>query len=659
MRLGLPDHGDKQTAESKKKALMSTKLPMLGEEVIHQTADGREIRVLETDLYTVEIVSDSGEGAQKCGQIFGSVSAKMGNGVWTVEIIPAEVQPPPRDPAGASGNRIRLGSAPVTNWGDKTNVVVAFNEQVVRYRHLLGALEENATILLENKWKTHDDEKIQAQWVEAIDELEAAGYRIVEVPMEEECLTVVDDARLGKNMFALGLLTYIFNRDVQLVRDQIAFAFRTKKQEVTEKNHALLELGVAWARDNLDFRVEVPPHPTEEPMVVMNGNQAIALGAIAAGMELAAMYPITPATSVSHHLGEVFETFGGVVHQAEDEIAAAGVAIGASYSGKVAFTITSGPGMALKTEFLGLAVMTEIPLVVVDVQRGGPSTGLPTKVEQSDLLSAIYGQPGDAPHVVLAPSSIEECFHSMITARRIAETFRMLVIVLSDANLATGVAPFPRPEMDSSWHSTPPDLSPVPEGLKPYDWDPKTGLSRRFIPGAPGGMHTLTGLAHDERSKVAYASDINQRSSQMRSRKLAVLQSTLRPPTVNGDDSGDLLVVGWGSTKGAIEEAVERARAEGLEVSSLHLTFLSPLEPGLKEIFNRFKKVMTVEINYSDDMGDPFITEENRRMGQLAWLLRAATLVDIDCWTRVLGEPLRPGAIHEVIRSSTPKGGNA
>jgi 2-oxoglutarate ferredoxin oxidoreductase subunit alpha len=659
MRLGLPDHGDKQTAESKKKALMSTKLPMLGEEAVHQTADGREIRVLETDLYTVEIVSDSGEGAQKCGQIFGAVSAKMGNGVWTVEIIPAEVQPPPRDPAGASGNRIRLGSQPVTNWGDKTNVVVAFNEQVLHYRHMLGALEDNAILLIENKWKTHDDEKIQAQWVEAISELEEAGYGIVEVPMEEECLKVVDDARLGKNMFALGLLTYIFNRDIQLVRDQIAFAFRTKKQEITDKNHALLEQGVAWARDNLDFRIEVPPHPSEEPMVVMNGNQAIALGAIAAGMEMAAMYPITPATSVSHHLGEVFEKFGGVVHQAEDEIAAAGVAIGASYSGKVAFTITSGPGMALKTEFLGLAAMTEIPLVVIDVQRGGPSTGLPTKVEQSDLLAAIYGQPGDAPHVVIAPSSIEECFHSMITARRIAESFRMLVIVLSDANLATGVAPFARPSMDPNWHSPPPDLSPIPEGLKPYDWDPKTGLSRRFIPGAPGGMHTLTGLAHDERSKVAYASDINQRSSNMRSRKLAVLQSTLRPPTVNGDDSGDLLVVGWGSTKGAIEEAVDRARAEGLKVSSLHLTFLSPLEPGLKEIFNRFKKVMTVEINYSDEIGDPFITEENRRMGQLAWLLRAATLVDVDCWTRVLGEPLRPGAIHEVIRRFIPKGGNA
>jgi 2-oxoglutarate ferredoxin oxidoreductase subunit alpha len=392
-------------------------------------------------------------------------------------------------------------------------------------------------------------------------------------------------------------------------------------------------------------------------MIVMNGNQAIALGAIAAGMELAAMYPITPATSVSHHLGEVFERFGGVVHQAEDEIAAAGVAIGASYAGKVAFTITSGPGMALKTEFLGLAVMTETPLVLVNVQRGGPSTGLPTKVEQSDLLAAIFGQPGDAPHVVLAPATIEGCFHAMITARQIAETLRTVVIVLTDANLATGVQPFARPELDPAWQAPPPDLSPAPEGTRPYEWDPQTGLSRRFIPGQPGGMFTMTGLAHDELSRVAYSSDINQRAASMRSRKIAVFQGTLKPPQAYGGESGDLLVVGWGSTRGAIEEAVDRARAEGLSVSSLHLTFLSPLEPGIREIFSRFKKVMTVEINYSDDKDAPYITEENRRRGQLAWLLRAHTLVDVGCWTRVLGEPLRPGVIHQVMRANTTEAG--
>ncbi len=606
-------------------------------------------KVIEAKEHTVEIVSDPGEGAQKCGQIFGSVSAKMGNGVWTVELIPAEIQPPPRMPAGASGNRIRIGTGAVTNWGDSTNLVVAFNEQVLLNRHRVDALADDAVILLENVWKDHADETIRRQWSAAMKELSSKRYRIVEIPMDEICRTVVDDPRKGKNMFALGLLSWIYERDMALVKDQIAYAFRKKKPEITEKNHQLLQLGYDWAAENLDFRVRVAPTPSDVPMVVMNGNQAIALGAVAAGMELAAMYPITPATSVSHQLGEMFERFGGTLHQAEDEIAAAGVAIGASYSGKVAFTITSGPGLALKTEFLGLAVMTEIPLVLVDVQRGGPSTGLPTKVEQGDLLAALFGQPGDAPHVVMAPATIEECFHAMVTARRIAEMFRMVVMVLSDANLATGVQPFPRPVPEASWVAGPPDQSAIPDGLRPYDWDQKTGLSRRFIPGQPNGMHTLTGLAHDENSKVAYSSDINQHSSTMRSRKLAVLHQALKRPEVYGDEEGDLLVVGWGSTKGAIEEAVERAREGGLRVSSLQLRFLSPLEPGLKEIFSKFDHVMTVEINYSDDPDDPYVTAETRRYGQLAWLLRAQTLVDVDCWTRVLGEPLRPQVIHDAI----------
>jgi 2-oxoglutarate/2-oxoacid ferredoxin oxidoreductase subunit alpha len=607
--------------------------------------------------HTVEIVSDSGEGAQKCGQIFGAVSAKMGNGAWTVEIIPAEIQPPPRDPAGGSGNRIRIGVGPVTNWGDATDLVIAFNEQVLLHRHRLGALAPEAIILLESHWATHPDEKVRRQWEAALEELASARYRIVEVPMEEQCLTVVENARRGKNMFALGLLTAIYGRDPELVREQIAHAFRKKSEEVYLRNVELLELGVRWAEENLDFRFEVPPTPTDQPMVVMNGNEAIALGAIASGMTMLAMYPITPATSVSHYLAEIFERFGGLMHQAEDEIAAAGVAIGASYAGQTAFTITSGPGLALKTEFIGLAVMTETPLVVVDVQRGGPSTGLPTKVEQSDLLTALYGAPGDAPKVVIAPSTMEECFHVMITARRIAEAFRCVVMVLTDANLATGVQPFPRPRLDPAWHARPIDLSAVAEGTRPYDWDPLTGLSRRLIPGQPGGMFTATGLAHDERSKVAYTSDVQQRSSAMRSRKLAVLQSLLQPPTVNGDPEGDLLVVGWGSTRGAIEEAVERAREAGRRVSSLHLTFLSPLEPGLGPILRRFGKVMTVEINYSDEPDDPYIDAENRRRGQLAHLLRAHTLVDVDCWTRVLGEPMRPGAILEAIESRLPQGG--
>lgn len=608
--------------------------------------------VLKRAEHTIEIVSDAGEGAQKCGQIFGAVSAKMGNGVWTVEIIPAEIQPPPRTAEGASGNRIRFGTGPITNWGDETNLVVAFNEQVLLGRHRLGALASDAIVLLENSWATHTNPDIRAAWDKALTELSAQSYRIIEVPMEQQCLTIDENPRKGKNMFALGLLAYLYDRSLERIEEQIAYAFRKKSEEVYQRNVALMRLGVDWAAANLDFRIEVPTIPPTESLVVMNGNEALGMGALASGMEFCAMYPITPATSVSHFLAEVFTKFGGILHQAEDEIAAVGAAIGASYAGKVAFTITSGPGFALKTEFIGLAVMTETPLVVIDVQRGGPSTGLPTKVEQSDLLAALFAEPGDAPRVVIAPATIEECFHAVITARQIAETFRAVVVILSDANLSTGVQPFPRPKPRKEWLAPTLDLQPVKQGQRAYEWDARTGISARAIPGQPGGMFTVTGLSHDEGSKVAYGAGVHQRATTMRSRKLAVLQQTLLRPTINGDHDGDLLVVGWGSTRGAIEEAVERARAEGIRASSVHLTFLSPLQPGLKGIFSHFRKVMTVEINYSDQPGDPFITEENRRRGQLAMLLRAQTLCDVDCWTRVPGEPLRPGLIHKAIRDA-------
>jgi 2-oxoglutarate ferredoxin oxidoreductase subunit alpha len=606
--------------------------------------------------HTVEIITNSGEGAQKCAQIFGQTCAKMGNGVWTVEIIPAEIEPPHHTVTSTSGNIIRFGTEKITNWGDQSKLAVAFNDQVCLSRHRLQSFDDNCIILHENVWENHEDEKIRTQYAEAMEEMSSKNYRFIGVPIEEETLKVVDNAQHGKNMFALGMLAEIYNRDVSIIEKQIANIFRHKPAKVTELNVQLVKNGMAWARENLDFQFDIKSIPAAEERIVMNGNQASALGAVAAGMEMCSMYPITPATSVSHELASIFESYGGMVHQAEDEIAACGVALGASFGGKVALTVTSGPGMALKTEFLALAIMTEIPMVVLNVQRGGPSTGLPTKVEQSDLLSSLYGQPGDAPRVVFAPRSIEECFHSMVTARRIAETFRCVVIVLTDANLASGVQQFTRPELDVRWQQDPIDLSPLPEGLRPYDWDPETGLSRRIIPGTPGGAHTVTGLAHDENSLVSYEPESNERGCKMRSRKLAVFQSTLVPPSVYGDDEGDLLVVGWGSTQGAIEEAVDRAREQGLKVSTCQLTFLSPLEPGLKEIFNRFKQVMTVEINYSDTLGDPYITEESRRIGQLAWVLRAQTLVDIDCWTSCPGQPLRPNDIYNSIIAKSEKG---
>jgi 2-oxoglutarate ferredoxin oxidoreductase subunit alpha len=619
------------------------------------SGDGR--RVTQTtkstervDQHVVEILSDSGEGAQTAGQMFGTISAKMGNSVWTVEIIPAEIEPPARSAAGASGNRIRIGSFPMTNAGDEADVVVGFNEQALMGGMSAGKFKPGALILLENMWGSHSDPAIAEAYRKVVDTLKADGYRLHEVPMEEECKKYVDNPQRGKNMFVLGLLCNLYSRNTDLVRKQIADKFRHKGDKVIQPNIQLLEAGYQWAEENLDVKYEVAPLKITEPQVVLDGNKAIALGIVAAGMEVCAMYPITPATSASHYLSEIFEGAGGVVHQAEDEIAACAFAIGASYAGKCAVTITSGPGMALKTELMALAVMAEIPLVLVNVQRGGPSTGLPTKVEQGDLLAAIFGSPGDTPKIVMAPSTIEDCFYSIITARKIAETFRTLVVVLSDANLATGQQAFTRPQFSKEWLAPPVDQSPVTKGRPAYDWDPVTGLSQRFIPGQPHGMHTLTGLAHTRESRVAYDPGVNQEGCRYRSLKLAAFQKTLKPPKVFGDPEGDLLIVGWGSTKGAIEEAVGRARHDGLSVSSLHLKFLQPMASGIREIMERFDKVMTVEMNYSDSPDDELINEDNRRYGNLAWLLRARYLIDVDCWTNVHGQPIQPGAIERKIR---------
>jgi len=612
---------------------------------------GVALGVTLVDEHILEIVSDSGEGAQTCGQMFADLCARNGNGIWTVEIIPAEIEPPKRSRAGASGNRIRIGSKPVANAGDSADVVVAFNDQVLYSRIDAGALRPGTLVFLDGSWAFHPDDEIVRQYREAIADFRARGYHVVEVPIERECLKHVEDARKGKNIWVLGMLCAMYSLDESRVRPGIARRFKKKGEETVQKNLDLFGAGFAWGLENLDRRFQVPAQSATQPMVVMNGNEALALGIMAAGMEVCSMYPITPATSVSHFLAANFEKTGGIVHQAEDEIAAIGFALGCSYAGKTAVTITSGPGFALKTEFLGLAVMGEIPLVVIVVQRGGPSTGLPTKIEQGDLLAALYASPGDNPKIVIAPATIEECFHFIITARKLAEEFRGPVVVLSDANLATGQQPFLKPHANAAWLAPPIDRMPWEGSLPPFAWDPETGLSRRPIPGQRGGEYILTGLAHDEHSHVAYESSINQRAMRMRSRKLAVLKSALRPPSIHGEPEGDLLVVGWGSTLGAIEEAVDRLRADRLRVSSLHLRFLSPLEPGLKEIFQRFRKVMTVEVNYSDDPGDPYITPESRRYSALAQLLRAHTLCDVDCWSRVPGNPIPPGSIERQLRS--------
>jgi 2-oxoglutarate ferredoxin oxidoreductase subunit alpha len=603
------------------------------------------------DQHIVEIVSDSGEGAQKCGQILGLVSGKMGNGVWTVEIIPAEIQPPARSQQGASGIRVRMGSKYMTNMGNEADMVVAFNEQVLYSRIQNGAYKPGTVVLLENMWAEDPEPAVREQYAEALADFKERGLVVHELPIQQECLKLVPDPRKGKNMFVLGMLCRIYKRDTDKAKEEIAKIFRKKSDKVIKINHDLFDAGYAFARDSVDYEFEIVSAKEDQlkAALVMNGNTAAGLGVMAAGMDLVSMYPITPATSASHYLADDFHLTGGFVHQAEDEIAAIGFAVGASYAGKTACTITSGPGIALKTEMIGLAVMAEIPLVIIDVQRGGPSTGLPTKVEQGDLLSCLFGAPGDSPKVVLAASTISECFHFVILARKLAESFRTPVLILTDANLATGVQAIERPEVTDEWFAPPVDQSPWNSDVPPYDWDEKTGLSERPIPGMRGGEYILTGLAHNRNSKIAYDTRSNQEGMEMRSRKLAALAATLKPPQVHGDPEGDLLIVGWGSTIGAIEEAVDLARAEGKKVSSLHIRFLSPLEPGLKEIFSGFRRVKTIELNYSDEPDAPLSGAENRRYAQLAYVLRAHTLMDVDCWSKVPGHPLSPATIGRVI----------
>jgi len=615
--------------------------------VLERPAAGKAATTLSEHI--VEIISDSGEGAQRCGQCFGAIAARMGYGVWTVEIIPAEIRPPARSVAGASGNRIRFGSRKITNGGNETDLAVAFNEQVLLGRVRAGELKPGATILLESMWREDRNKAIADSYAQMYEQFVAAGYDVHEIPMERECRTIVSDPRRGKNMFALGMLCAIYSLDMKLAAEQVALTFGKKDRSVVETNVRLMNAGAAWADANLDLKYGMPARAVTEPQIVVNGNTALALGVLASGMEICAMYPITPATSASHYLSDVFEKVGGVVHQAEDEIAACAFALGASYANKCAVTITSGPGYSLKQEGIGLAVMGEIPLVIVNVQRGGPSTGQPTKVEQGDLLTSMFGSHGDAPKVVMAASTIEDCFYAMITARKLAETFNMVVVVLTDAALATSQQPIPRPRFSPDWLAPPADQTAVPAGVKPYDWNPVTGLARRIVPGQPGGMHTLTGLAHDELSHVAYDPDINQKSIHARSLKLAALQKTLAPPAVFGPAAGELLVIGWGSTRGAIEEAVEGLQAEGHAVASVHLTFLQPMAPGLKEIMKNFRQVMTVEGNWCDQPEDALIDESNRRYSALAMLLRARTLVDVDCWCEVKGQPMKPAVVRAAL----------
>lgn len=603
--------------------------------------------------HIVEVISDPGEGARRCGQLLAAVAASAGNGIWMSEIIPADVELIPRSVGGATGVRVRIGAARVTNGGDQADLVVAFNEQVLLGRVQANELKPGTAVLLESLWGSHGDPAERAAYRETVQALRKDGYSIYELPLEARCGELVSDPRKGKGMFVLGLLCNLYGLERGLAHEQIARLFGNEDWKVIQSNIALYEAGADWGETYVGLKYHIPAPCCEVPQIVVDGNTALSLGVIASGMDICAVHPIRPAASAAHYLSEVFEKVGGVVHHAEDDIAACAFAIGASYAGKCAVTMTSGPGFSLMQEAIGLAVMAEIPLVVVNVQRGGPSNGQPNQAEQGDLPAAVSGSHGDAPKVVMAPCSIEDCFYSVITARKIAETFGMVVVVLSDASLAMAQQPFPRPAFSEDWLAPPVDQSPVAAGAQPYDWDPGTGLSRRFQPGRPGGTHTLTGLAHDRAGSVARDPAVNEEGLRARSLKLAALRGTLKPPPVFGGaegEGGDLLLVGWGSTMGAIEEAVTRLRAEDHAVSSMHLRFIQPMPPGIDEILGRFRRVMTIEGNWGDRLEGGLIDKGSRRHSALATMLRARFLVDVDSWSQVRGQPIKPGDICRAAR---------
>lgn len=415
--------------------------------------------------------------------------------------------------------------------------------------------------------------------------------------------------------------------------------------EKLDKNLTIFKNGFKQASASVETVFDVPvAQRSEGEKILLDGNTALALGVIDAGIRLFSGYPITPASSIMHTLAKTFPSYGGIVHQAEDEIAAIGAAVGSYYAGVPSITATSGPGLSLKQEFIGLSYASETPCIIVDVQRGGPSTGLPTRTEQTDLFAAAFGTHGDSAKVVISVANVEDCFYVPHVARYLAEKLRMPVIVLSDYITSVSYRVLDKMkvyemkdvnDIDDSvlkrFH-----LSRLPETIQMVK-------DNQSIPGEPDKMRRITGLNTDEKGGVMYTSESNQRSHDIRNEKLHHVRRALLKPEIIGEDSGDLLVVGWGSSRGVIEESINNARKQGLKVSGLHLKVVYPLPLMLKEIFSRFKRVVTAEVAYGDALKPtPFAT-----------LLRSETLVPVECGiAQATGRPMKPDQVLETIKVS-------
>ncbi|MCU0787403.1 MAG: 2-oxoacid:acceptor oxidoreductase subunit alpha [Verrucomicrobia bacterium] len=545
----------------------------------------------------IRIAGNSQDGIQAIGGFLARLAGRSEQEVMTFMTIPSTIS------GGPSIFQVRIGSGEVLSAGDEADVLLAFYQH--SYENHINSVRKGGIILFDA-----DHVKAKPEW--------EGEYRHIGIPISSLTVEAIGGTARdkGKNIFSLGLIARMFDLNVPKLEKLITEKFTGKNPSIAQNAITAFHAGYSFSLgslvDTFSFKDSVQ---RDRSQVVMNGNEALAFGLIAAGVRFGAGYPITPWSDIMEILRRDLPKYGGSFIQCEDEIASVSMAIGGSYAGRVAVTGSSGPGIALKSEAIGWAVMAEVPLIIVDVQRGGPSTGMPTNVEQSDLNIACFGGHGDAPRVVLAPSNVEDCFYSAIEAVNIAHKYNTPVFILSDQAIATRIEAFPEPDLASLCQNIMQDLAPV-EDFKPYDLSTPDGTVKRIVPGTrvmSGKYPVATGLEHDEMGHPSGSPKMHALMTAKRRKKMQSLADTLPKPQVYGPPEGNVLLVGWGSTEGPIREAVDRSRAAGDSVSSLHIRHINPLPPGLADIFSGFNHILVVEMNDGGLGG----------YGQLAALLRA------------------------------------
>jgi 2-oxoglutarate/2-oxoacid ferredoxin oxidoreductase subunit alpha len=560
------------------------------------TSDGSP-KVSKISEVVIRIAGNSQDGIQSIGGFLARLAGRSEQEVMTFMTIPSTIS------GGPSIFQVRVGTGEVLSSGDEADVLLAFYQH--SYDGHINCLKPGGIVVYDT-----DHVQPREEWKK---DFHHVGVGISSLTVEAIGGTAKDK---GKNLFALGLIARMFDLNVEKLSQLIAERFKGKNESVVNNALAAFNAGLNHSASSAWQTFQFSDsQKRERAQVVMTGNEALAYGLIAAGVRFGAGYPITPWSDIMELLRRELPKYGGTFVQCEDEIASVSMAIGASYAGRVAVTGSSGPGISLKTEAIGWAVMAEVPLIIVDVQRGGPSTGMPTNVEQSDLNIACFGGHGDSPRVVLAPANVEDCFYIAIEAVNIARKYSVPVFILTDQAIATRIEAFDEPDLEKVCQDISPDLSPVAEH-KPYDLTRPDGISPHIAPGTrvlSGKYPVVTGLEHDEMGHPTGSPKLHVQMTAKRRNKLRALAAERVRPKVYGPPEGNVLLVGWGSSQGPIREAVDKARAAGDSVSALHIRCLNPLAEGLDEIFSGFNHVFVVELNDEGVYG----------YGQLAAVLRA------------------------------------